>query len=473
MSHRKQIENLFNSRDNEDEEIESEDDLNVGTENKKYKDKNFLKNLQTNDKIQNELSKYKGKKVNYEDLNNISDDEIESGEDLDDEGEIADEEEIEDIDGDENIQNIDNIENNENFEDEPNLFEKSKKMMDKEDEEYLKNISAYTPNEIRKGKNVTNQKNLFDFLIGLRISLQKIISSLNALPQGKTFNKFIDNTNSQIIKLTILDFFKLLSYFISFQKELIIKGNLIESLNKVSQIDTEKEFNKLLNKISDISNKINEPEDANNNYIEEIYKIINPLFDNILRISEKIINIWYRKTLVYSFKSNTGNKMLKILNNNFCEHIKSNIESNFASMRKNTMKKSQNEKILGKRHRSTDEYDNEIYNDNDFYSYLLKEFISNKEDVNTNDSANSRYDLTLQYLLNRQKEKKNKNVDTRASKNRKLRFDKHEKIINFMVPMPNHNVNFGRDEIVFSIFGINKRKQNKNDEEEDIGIQLI
>ena len=59
-----------------------------------------------------------------------------------------------------------------------------------------------------------------------------------------------------------------------------------------------------------------------------------------------------------------------------------------------------------------------------------------------------------------------KNVDTKASKNRKIRFDKHEKIINFMTPQINLNEAIGRDIIVNSLFGIKKKIENKKNEEE-------
>ena len=74
-------------------------------------------------------------------------------------------------------------------------------------------------------------------------------------------------------------------------------------------------------------------------------------------------------------------------------------------------------------------------------------------------------DLTMKHILNRQ-EKTKKNVDTKASKNRKIRFDKHEKIINFMTPQINLNEAIGRDIIVNSLFGIKKKIENKKNEEE-------
>jgi protein AATF/BFR2 len=516
MSRRKQLEKIFNNKEHKEEE-EFEDYLNE-QDMKKYKDKTLRQNLRNNDQMQKELSKYHGKKVNYKDIydDNQNEDQEEDFEDEeigDDENIESDEEVIEDDDNleqktedNQNDSLSDNEEQGEDFSeenydeeveqtDEKNEEMKNKKsksfsdnkktnekspsfnkeQMDKDDEEYMRTITMHTPNEIKKGKNVINQKNLFDFLIGLRISLQKIITSLAILPQGKTFNKFIDDSNSRLIKSTINNILKLLISLISFQKELFLRGNLISSIDKIHQTNSEKDFNKILNKILELSSKVNNNEDELPNF-DEVYNIVRPVYDRIMAISEKILDIWYRKTLVYSFKSTQGNKMLKILNNNFCDHIKSNIDTNFNSIREKTMKTSINEKILGKRNRSiTREFDEEIYNDNDFYSYLLKEFISGKEDSMKNDSTNSRYDLTLQYLMNRQKNKKNKNIDTKASKCRKLRYDKHEKIINFMVPFANHRVNFGRDEIVRSIFGLERGKANKSieDVDEDSGIEII
>lgn len=501
MSRRKQLEKIFNHKEHEDEE-EFEDYLDE-QDMKKYKDKSIRDNLRNNDKMQKELSKYVGKKVNYEDMYN---DKEENGDELDEE--ISEDEDMEEDEGDLEGIEENSINGNEDEEideeekesideiDEDNTGDEAgqekislktkqekspqfnKDQMDKDDEAYIKTITMNTPNEIKKGKNVINQKNLFDFLIGIRISFQKIITCLAVLPQGKTFNKFVDESNSKLVRSTINNIIKLLINLISFQKELLTKGNLLNSIDKLNETNTDKDFSKVLNKILELSATLNSNDEIHN--FDEVYNMIRSIYDRIMLISERIVDIWYRKTLVYSFKSTQGNKMLKILNNNFCDHIKKNIESNFKGMREKTMKTSINEKILGKRNRSiTQDLDEEIYNDNDFYSYLLKEFISGKEDATNNDTNTNRYDLTLQYLLNRKKDKKNKNVDTRASKCRKLRYDKHEKIINFMVPYPNHILSFGRDEIVRSIFGIAKSKPSKANENgedyysEDSGIDII
>lgn len=67
----------------------------------------------------------------------------------------------------------------------------------------------------------------------------------------------------------------------------------------------------------------------------------------------------------------------------------------------------------------------------------------------------------MKYLKNKQAnqlahEKKQKDVDRKASKNRKIRFNVHTKLLNFM-PSREENVIETRDEIVRNIFNCNAR----------------
>ncbi|KAK6121558.1 hypothetical protein DH2020_044696 [Rehmannia glutinosa] len=69
----------------------------------------------------------------------------------------------------------------------------------------------------------------------------------------------------------------------------------------------------------------------------------------------------------------------------------------------------------------------ELLDDSDFYQQLLKEFFE------TIDPSSSE---TVFYALKRLQTKKRKIVDRRASKSRKIRYNVHEKIVNFMAPRP-------------------------------------
>lgn len=65
-------------------------------------------------------------------------------------------------------------------------------------------------------------------------------------------------------------------------------------------------------------------------------------------------------------------------------------------------------------------------------------------------------DSTRLYLLERklkQQEKVISQVDRKASKNRKIRFDVHQKLVNFMNPKENKDILEGRNEIVMCLWG--------------------
>ena len=75
----------------------------------------------------------------------------------------------------------------------------------------------------------------------------------------------------------------------------------------------------------------------------------------------------------------------------------------------------------------------------------------------------------MKYLMNK-KLKKKKNVDTKASKNRKIRYEKHEKLINFMTPQINDKEINGREIILNSLFGMNNKNNKKTEIINDVDI---
>ena len=112
------------------------------------------------------------------------------------------------------------------------------------------------------------------------------------------------------------------------------------------------------------------------------------------------------------------------------------------------------------------DYNEDIYDDNDLLQELMRSSLEQKNEQNGNDEENSLFETTRQYLFERKlknEEKRTKDVDRRASKNRKLRYDVHAKLINFM-QSDERGVGEGREEIVNAI----KRRFEKGiDEVED------
>lgn len=119
--------------------------------------------------------------------------------------------------------------------------------------------------------------------------------------------------------------------------------------------------------------------------------------------------------------------------------------------------------------------DVQIFNDFDFYKVLLSDFLqSNENEGNKNDVedelseterhllGNADLSITQKFIRKRQKmldaagqHKKMKQVDTKASKNRKIQYVVHDKIVNFTTPLDNLVELEGRDAIVKNLFGAN------------------
>ena len=511
-----------NDDDNEFKDIEGE---NIVIRDKKKKIKKDLNNFDT---IQKELKKYEGKNISYNKLQNNNDDEEEEEEQEDNEEQDDNEENEEQEDNEEeeneynskpNILNIFNKDKdkdkNEKVEDKKKEEDENEKgdeeeneedgknedegengeesesdnaltlqeKMEKQDEKYLKTLSKVTKDEIRKAKNIINQKELYETFVGIRIALQNLLSDINSLPTYTNLSKFISlsSPETQNLYSKVKNNLKQ-TYFdtILFHKEFLKKQSYpsSEQFNPVSEL--EKIIKKIQNNKTDENNMaIDEDEEEEKN----MNKQLNTIHNNLFKIDQKIMNIWYRKTVVNQFQTN--NKILKKLSNNdnFCEHILSSVDKNMETLRKKTQKYNNNDlNLLGRKRLSAEEYeyDKEIFNDNDFYNFLLKEFLLNNEkeidDSNyvekkdENGLVEGMYDLTMKYILNKNNKIK-KNVDTKASKNRKIRYDKHEEIINFMVPEINFKEISGRNIIINSLFGTKKLNinldNNENNKEEE------
>lgn len=105
-----------------------------------------------------------------------------------------------------------------------------------------------------------------------------------------------------------------------------------------------------------------------------------------------------------------------------------------------------------------------IYDDADFYGLLLKELLEQKSQDFV---AASNIDLGFQM---RRETKTKKNVDTKASKGRKLRYTVHEKLQNFMAPEDRSKWGERQaDELFGSLFGQRMAlgEDDEMDDEED------
>jgi len=102
--------------------------------------------------------------------------------------------------------------------------------------------------------------------------------------------------------------------------------------------------------------------------------------------------------------------------------------------------------------------DPEVFDDSDFYHTLLRDLIDRKTGGGGAEGDESRQWLKVQRLRSKMKKK----VDTRASKGRKVRYDIHSKLVNFMAPVPpvNQWQDSAKNELFSSLFGVRRVPTN-------------
>ncbi|KAL1589540.1 hypothetical protein WHR41_01600 [Cladosporium halotolerans] len=112
-----------------------------------------------------------------------------------------------------------------------------------------------------------------------------------------------------------------------------------------------------------------------------------------------------------------------------------------------------------------------IYDDADFYGLLLKELLEAKSASAEGSTAAANLDLGNMASMRREAKTK-RNVDTKASKGRKLKYTVHEKLQNFMAP--EDRCRWGErqtDELFGSLFGqrLGLGEGLEEDEDEEMG----
>ncbi len=122
--------------------------------------------------------------------------------------------------------------------------------------------------------------------------------------------------------------------------------------------------------------------------------------------------------------------------------------------------------------------DPSIFNDHDFYQSLLKDFLATSS--TTQQDATQQDDdvyldgadlgMTQKYLEKKRKLQEaslqqRKEVDRRASKNRKIRYVVHEKLVNFMTGLDRATEdNATRESVLRALFGQGRVSDNAGEE---------
>ncbi|KAJ6222949.1 hypothetical protein RDWZM_001494 [Blomia tropicalis] len=399
-----------------------EDDVNFDSGNKWFNDTNEVSNI-----VETPLSVKLGKnkfrffhqliKDTLGKNENEDDDEQDFDEELDD-NEEEDEEEDEDNDDDYNDSEIE----------EKSVSDGQEENIDNNEGDICL-LNLDTDKQLLQANSIKNQLMFYDNLLETRIKMQKLLSSINRLPQGKDFHSAKDSKSIQLTEL-LNDCGRGLR---KLGKSLLEIDNFIDCTEKVEDDDSEEVVSSAKKRKS-----INFSKESLNKRFCELGQIYRPIIDN-----------WHQRTKYV----NSNVKLRKFDSFEVCptKAIDRILCDKERLLARTKIRRSMFN-IIGQKETEDEQNSSnvDIYDDDDFYHQLLKQIIENKmSDVDDSSVITKKY-IEIQRMRNKLK----KQVDTRASKGRKIRYDVHEKLVNFMAPVNKTTMTEeGKDELFKSLFG--------------------
>lgn len=358
------------------------------------------------------------------------------------EGKQEDTEGEEEDDDDEEEENEDGRHNVKQKDAEIEELEKELSNIRHEEQDILRNLRSNKDDDALKGQAVKNQKVLWDKTLELRFLLQKAFVNSNRLPKEPFKSSFcdsdskVDDAYSDLISSSR----KTLNSLLELQEAILEKNPSIQQ--------------ETTNGNSDRTHKRMEASGSSNEEEDEEWSRVSEMHSRIALFRNRSIDKWQRKTQVTTGAAAFRGK-LQAFNQNISEQVAAYMRDPtrmikgmqqsrstvavFGSVPDAEDKKKQDTKMEG---------NPELLDDSDFYQQLLKEFFE------TFDTTASE---TAFYALKRMQTKKRKVVDRRASKSRKIRYNVHEKIVNFMAPQP-MNIPPMAPKLFQNLFGLKTQK---------------
>ncbi|WBW72259.1 traub family protein involved in ribosome biogenesis [Schizosaccharomyces osmophilus] len=363
--------------------------------------------------------RFKGKKISRKDLEANQDNESvseEGSEDLEEEplseneNDISGEEVSDGLSGDEDeagsedeslSENKDESEDGSENEDDETFalpdgdISKLKKMLHGE-QKLSDKIRSSAVQDMKKGVALQEQMRMYDQVLDTRIRLQKGFS------QAHTMDAFEENQDNEI------------------------KDQADETTNVVSIDEVKKSLVSFIQKTMELRVDLMvdsgiEPRGlkrkAESEDIESISSTMNDLDNSLEDWKNTTLTKWHNR--VQAAQGITQNNKFKALNQNVVQQIDQTMLNKDDLIERSRLSRSDS---------SRKDPNPELYDDTEFYQSLLKDFINSR-------LADSGRDTNVRWVASKQQKQKKENVDTKASKGRKLRYHVHEKLQNFMVPV--------------------------------------
>merc|ERR1719376_1528646 len=287
----------------------------------------------------------------------------------------------------------------------------------------------------KKGREIKRQQEIWDSLLEVRIQLQKILTKVNQFPQPEAYDQLQNQNDDEEEEEegkapSAVDFKKCVkrsqsSIAGALDELLSVRKSLINS-NVDTKVEEEDEDEPLPKKMK----------------LKEYSGKMEADFEGMLAFRNNTIEKWNDKTRLASGGGNVNQKSFAAFELSALKQIE-HILSDKSRLVKRTQLKRTDYQILGKgdseesaagnsNEEEDNNYDEEVFDDDDFYHQLLRDLIEKKSEGGSDGGSNlGQKWLQIQKLRSKSKRK----VDTRASKGRRIRYDIHSKLVNFMAPI--------------------------------------
>lgn len=312
-------------------------------------------------------------------------------------------------------------------------------------EDSLKKFSTENQcEEVKKSLAVKNQLALYDSLFEGRIRLQKVMVGTNQLPQFNTHKLFLREIDQHYKKnlVTAKTAAKKLLDTLLHVQEMLLKQNPdtnhIVTGKKPKSLGTESDEEITSSEDDNVEEEIalDSRGTKRKMKMEDYEEILAKRHAAMLPFRDQVINKWYEKTKLLSYRSTRGKftgfevSALQQLNN-----ILANKQQLIRRTQLTGATRGVTYHVLGKssdttKEVDTEEYDPEIFDDTDFYTRALEEVLKAKVSLSDNMTDVSRKWIEIQNLRRKAK----RIVDRKASKGRKLRYEVMSKLQQYFAP---------------------------------------
>ncbi|OMJ09119.1 Protein BFR2, partial [Smittium culicis] len=267
------------------------------------------------------------------------------------------------------------------------------------------------------GRHVIKQTKTWESALDLRIRFQKLLVKVNEFP-----------TPSEIVEANI--------------KSVDIKGPLDSAKSSIDNL-----LNKVLTVMDKIADKENIPENITDiatlknkraiDNVDALWQSIEARNKRIKSFRDSTLSKW--DTRINLLPSNLSSKSLNAFKQNSLQQISSMMENKDRLVKRTNLARIDYNFLIPKLEISEKSFSG-IFDDTDFYQALLHDLIDAK-------SQSSKTGSSLDTGLHKSIKNKGKKVDTKASKGRKIRYQVHEKLENFMAPSSSSTAPWTNDQI--------------------------